>query len=248
MAFRYSICFIAILAVVQPALAQSDLLNRGRSLFDKLGGGSTDAAPGALSDTDIGAGLKEALRIGSDRVVGALGVADGFNADPKIHIPLPDSMKTVQQTLGRVGLGGTLDDLELRLNRAAEAATPKAKAIFHDAIAAMTWEDVQKIFKGPDDAATQYLKSKMSPPLKSEMRPVIDSSLAEVGAIRSYDSVMAQYRAVPFVPDVKADLTEHVLDRGLDGLFLYLAAEEAAIRQNPAKRTTELLQKVFSAR
>jgi hypothetical protein len=145
-------------------------------------------------------------------------------------------------------MGGALDDLELRLNRAAETATPKAKAIFRDAIAAMTWDDVRKIFDGPDDAATQYLKAKMSTPLKAEMRPVVDSSLAEVGAIRSYDSVMAQYKAVPFVPDVKADLTDHVLERGLDGLFLYLAAEEAAIRQDPAKRSTELLRKVFGAR
>lgn len=66
--------------------------------------------------------------------------------------------------------------------------------------------------------------------------------------MRSYDSVMARYKAVPFVPDVKADLTDHVLERDLAGLFLYLAAEEAAIRQSPAKRSTELLRKVFGAR
>jgi hypothetical protein len=250
MASRIALYVVAILALVQPVQAQSDLLNRGKSLLDKLsgGGGASPIAKGALSDTDIAAGLKEALRVGSDRVVAELGVVDGFNADPKIHIPLPDSLRTVQQTLGRIGMGGALDDLELRLNRAAETATPKAKAIFRDAIAAMTWDDVRKIFDGPDDAATQYLKAKMSTPLKAEMRPVVDSSLAEVGAIRSYDSVMAQYKAVPFVPDVKADLTDHVLERGLDGLFLYLAAEEAAIRQDPAKRSTELLRKVFGAR
>ena len=48
------------------------------------------------------------------------------------------------------------------------------------------------------------------------------------------------------MPDAKADLTDHVLDLGLQGIFLYLAAEEKAIRENPAKRTTELLRKVFS--
>ena len=31
----------------------------------------------------------------------------------------------------------------------------------------------------------------------------------------------------------------------MEGIFFYLAREEAAIRQNPAARTTELLQKVF---
>ena len=47
------------------------------------------------------------------------------------------------------------------------------------------------------------------------------------------------------MPDVNADLTNHVLDKALDGIFLYLAREEAAIRDQPIKRTTEILKKVF---
>ncbi len=237
---------LLLVLLVLPAQAQSDLLTRGKSMFDRLQGGGS--GQGALSENDIAAGLKEALRVGSEAVVDRLGRADAFNADPKIHIPLPENFGTVQRALGRVGMSGMLDDLELRLNRAAEAATPKAAAIFRDAIAAMSWDDVRKIYDGPDDAATQYLRSRMLAPLKAEMRPVIDGSLAEVGAVRAYDNVMAQYRAVPFVPDVKADLSEHVLERGLDGLFLYIAREEAAIRNEPVKRTTELLRKVFGAR
>jgi hypothetical protein len=59
---------------------------------------------------------------------------------------------------------------------------------------------------------------------------------------------MGEYRTIPFVPDVKADLTTYVVEKGMDGIFYYMAKEEAAIRQNPAKRTTELLQKVFGAK
>jgi len=87
----------------------------------------------------------------------------------------------------------------------------------------------------------------MTAPLADSMRPVVDSSLSEVGAIKAYDSMMGQYKSMPFVPDVKADLTGHVLEKALDALFLYLAREEAAIRENPAKRSTELLKKVFGA-
>ena len=47
------------------------------------------------------------------------------------------------------------------------------------------------------------------------------------------------------MPDVKADLTAYVIEKGMDGLFYYIAREEAAIRQDPVKRTTALLQKVF---
>ena len=51
----------------------------------------------------------------------------------------------------------------------------------------MTIEDVQGIYHGPKDAATQYLRKKMSPPLAEAMRPVVDDSLSHVGAIKSYD-------------------------------------------------------------
>ena len=56
---------------------------------------------------------------------------------------------------------------------------------------------------------------------------------------------MGQYDSIPFVPDAKADLTDYVVEKGMAGIFLYLGKEEAAIRDNPAQRTTELLQKVF---
>ena len=62
------------------------------------------------------------------------------------------------------------------------------------------------------------------------------------------DNVMGEYRAIPFVPDVKADLTTYVVEKGMDGIFHYMAVEEKAIRQNPAKRTTELLQRVFGVK
>jgi len=192
------------------------------------------------------AGLKDALRVGSEQVVGQLSKADGFNSDPKIHIPLPESMQRVKSALSAVGMGYMMDDLELKLNRAAEVATPRAKRIFGDSIKAMSINDAKKILTGPDDAATQYFKGKMSKPLSTEMRPVVQSALNEAGAVQAYDSVMGEYSALPFVPDVKANLTQHVLDLGLQGIFLYMAEEEAAIRKNPAKRTTEILKKVFA--
>ena len=78
------------------------------------------------------------------------------------------------------------------------------------------------------------------------MQPIVNNALAQAGAVQAYDRVMGQYAQIPFMPNVKADLNNYVVDKALDGIFYYVAAEEAAIRQNPAKRTTELLQKVFA--
>jgi len=209
------------------------------------GGSSTSGTGAALSQSDITAGLLDALKVGTERVVSSLGATDGFNADPAIHIPLPPQLQQVQGMLKKFGLSALADDVELRLNRAAEAAAPKTKELFWKAIQSMTMDDAMAIYKGPDDAATQYFKKVSSADLTSTIKPVVDQSLADVGAISAYDQLMGQYKNMPFVPDVKADLSNHATGLALKGLFHYLAKEEAAIRQNPAKRTTEILAKVF---
>ena len=97
-----------------------DFLKRGKDLLRDLPGGQGERS---LSTAEIGAGLREALKIGAERVVGQVGAVDGYNKDPAIHIPLSENLQTVQRTLSRVGLSSLTDDLELRLNRAAEAVS-----------------------------------------------------------------------------------------------------------------------------
>ena len=206
---------------------------------------SGDEKQPALSTDDIGGGLKEALRVGTETVVSNLGATDGFNLDPEIHIPLPEQLGQVRDVLDKVGMDSMLTDLETRLNRAAEIATPKAKRLFIGAINDMTLDDVMAIYNGPDDSATQYFKSRMAGPLAVEMKPVVEASLADAGAAKAYDAAMERYNSVPFVPKVDADLSDYVVEKGMDGIFYYLAKEEAAIRQDPAKRTTDLLKRVF---
>ena len=216
------------------------------SWFDRLKSvlGTQDA--GTLTTDEIGKGLKEALRVGAENVVEQLGREDGFNLDPQIRIPLPKELSQVQEVLEKVGMDGLLNDLELRLNRAAEVATPKAKRLFVETIQTMTLDDVMGIYNGPEEAATQFFRTKMSEPLSAEMKPVVVEGLAEAGAAGAYETVINRYNAIPFVPQVEADLSQYVVDRSLDGIFHYLALEEAAIRKDPAKRTTELLKRVFT--
>ena len=178
-------------------------------------------------------------------MVSRVGASDGYNKDPDIHIPLPESYTKAKALLSKVGMEHLFTDLELKMNRAAEAAAPRARQLFIDAITQMTLADVKKIYNGPDDAATQYFKQKMSPGLTKEMTPVVDQTLDQVGAVRSYDAMVAEYKKLPFVPDLKGNLTSHVVQKGMDGIFFYLAKEEAAIRKDPVARTTDLLKKVF---
>jgi len=224
--------------------AGSNWWDKGKKLLDNFAESKNKEE---LTVGEIGAGLRETLRIGTENVVSRLGQFDGFNADSAIHIPLPEDFKKVKTVLNKIGMSGLLDNLELKLNRAAEVATPKAKELFWLAIREMTLDDVKAIYKGPEDAATRYFQRKMSLPLSKQMHPVVEESLSEVDAIKTYDDVMKQYQSIPFVPDVKADLTGFVIEKGMDGIFYYLAKAEADIRKDPAKRTTDLLKRVFGA-
>jgi len=245
---------LMITASLYSVNSQADWLNAGKDLLGKAqeevkkatGDSNTQSASIAgLSNSDIGKAFKEALSKGSETVVANLGVKDGFNKDPSIHIPLPKNLQKVKSVLAKFGKAGLMDDLELKINRAAELATPQAKALFLGAIQDMSFDDVQKIYKGPSDSATQYLQSKTSKSLKSKMAPIVEKSMQEVGAIASYDKAMSKYKDLPFVPNVKADITNHVISGGMKGMFHYIAAEEKSIRENPVKQTTELLKKVF---
>ena len=117
--------------------------------------------------------------------------------------------------------------------------------MFVDPISQMTLDDARAIYDGPDDAATRYFQRTMTPGSIERLRPIITAAMAEVGAVRAYDNMMSSYDSIPLLPDVKGELSDYAVGKTLDGLFYKLALEEAAIRRDPAARTTALLQKVF---
>lgn len=238
------ILFAALLASLSGrAFAQGSLLDQGRQFLNQRGAPGAPTS-GGLSTGDIGAGLKDALRIGAQRTIGRVGKTGGYLKDPAIHIPLPETVERVRPALKMVGAGGMLDDLELCMNRGAETAAPKALNIFTDAISRLTIDDARGILQGPQDAATQYFKRTTSEPLGNAFRPIIDKSLADAGAVRVLNGVKQKAGSLAGLLS-GFDLTDFTLDGAMAGLFHYLAQEEAAIRTNPAARTTDLLRKVF---
>jgi len=237
------VLFMGMLVVLtgQFALAQQigDVL---KGLQKGAGGGST------ASDTEIVNGLKEALRIGTGNAVTLVSKTDGYYKNPKIRIPLPDTVQKTEKILRAAGYGSKVDEFELSMNRAAERAAPEAKGLFVDAIKQMTFTDARKILKGRENEATLYFKDKTSPRLREIAKPIVHKSMGEVGVTRSYQDLEQSARSVPFAGAFSFDLDQYVTDQALDGLFLMVAEEEKKIRQDPVARTTDLLKKVFGSR
>ena len=219
----------------------------GQVLGEVLGGIEGAQSPsGELSLAEIDAGLRQALEIGTERVASQIGVVDGYWKNPQIQIPLPGRLGQVQGELSKVGLSGPLDDLQLRMNRAAEDAVPAGKRIVIDAVQSITIEDALGILQGGDTAATDFLRGRTEVSLRQTFTPFVEDALESSGAYRALDSVTSSQSILAVAAtDYKSDLTTYAVQFGLDGMFDYLALEEKKIRENPVARTTELLRRVF---
>lgn len=202
----------------------------------------------SLDDTTIVKGLKEALATGTERAITEVARPDGYFGNSLIKILLPDKIQQAAELLGAVGYQKQVDEFVLSMNRAAEAAAPKAASFFGDAIREMTVEDARGILTGGDTAATQFFEKKLRGKLFDSFKPVVADSMGQVGTVRSFKDMMGTYGNLPLasmlgVPSL--DLDSYVTNKALDGLFTMVGQEEKKIRTNPAARTSEILQTVF---
>ena len=237
----------ALLLLSTAPLAACETLDP--AILDGLGGLGGGTA--GLSAGEVALGLKAALDNGVGNALLNLGTRDGFLGDPQVRIPLPGVLADLQGVLGAVGADGLLVELQQQLNRGAEAAVPVARDIFVDAVRGLTIQDAFAILRGPDTAATDYLRGATTARLTSLFSPIMENALADTGALRLVDDVQRQVPLSGFAGglagggDLKGALVDHGVEFGLNGVFHYIGQEEAAIRANPAKRTSEILRRVF---
>ena len=235
--------FITVLFLISGMAAAgqtSDLF----STIKKTVGGSGGSGS-SLNAQDIVAGLKQALTLGAQKSADRLSVTNGFLDDKAVEILMPDQAKKVEKTLRNMGMGKLVDDAIASMNHAAEDASKSAAPIFVSAIKSMSINDGVNILKGPDTAATAYLRHSTTPELTKAYTPVIDSALQRTGATKYWKDVFDTYNQIPFVSKVDPDLSSYVTQKAINGIFYYIAQEEMQIRKDPAAQVTDLLKKVF---
>ncbi len=230
-----------------------DMLNSAKDMAGEQSSSQPTARPAAQTTTtaftqqEAGDGLQQALVKGVGRVVGQLGAAGGYLNDPKVKIPLPDELKTVESGLRMLGQDAYADQFVNTMNQAAEQAVGEAEPVFVDAIRNMSFEDARGIVQGGNDAATQYLRSSAGPGLRERMLPIIKNATESADVTSAYKALVDKAGGMAGgMIDMKAtDLDDYITDKALDGLYKILAEQEAGIRSNPAEWTTDVLKKVF---
>lgn len=200
-----------------------------------------------LSNKDVVSGLKEALTKGATNAVATLGKTDGFFANDKVKIPLPESIKKIEHTLRDIGMGQYADELVLTMNRAAEAAVPEAKSLLLNAVKEMSLQDAKGILTGGDTSATDYFRVKTSAKLTAKFLPIVQQATAKVGVTQKYDQLASGAARFGLIDESQTNIENYITQKALNGLFIMIAEEEKEIRAHPVEQGSKLLSKVFGS-
>lgn len=203
-------------------------------------------------------GLQSLLRVSTDTSVKNLSVTNGYFGDQLVKILLPPEAQDLQRALQYLGQQQLVDDMVLKMNRAAEKAATKATPIFTNAILGITFSDAFNIVNGANDtAATAYLRRTTSTPLFRAFQPQIDTVLAQplVGTLSAKDSWVTiiglydQVRNLPFNPlnlqPINADLSAFVTQKALDGLYVKIKGHEQKVRKDLNLRVTPEIRRLW---
>ena len=239
--------------VSQLGLSNEDVVNGLRTALDSSANTSSLAASklnGFL--------MNELIKIAAPpEVVDLKSALDNVAANPLVNV----AFTAVAKEPANWFLSNNMDDLVASINHAAEKGSEQAYPIFKKAITEMTITDGLKILQGGKTSATDYLREKTYKDLVAAFAEPIRSVVESGEVSRLWKPVAEKYNKVgPWVsgkslagytftgPEhVNEDLSEYITEKAMDGLFKLVAQEEAAIRENPKKYASGIIQKVFGS-
>lgn len=214
-----------------------------------------------LTEEEVIGGLKEALTTGATNSAKRLAAENGYYGDEIVKILLPEEARIIVENISRIPGGDKLiEDVILRINRAAEDAAKEVAPIFINSVRQMTVRDAFSILNGADNAATSYLRSTTYNELYALYKPKIQVSTEKkiIGDISTKDSWIALTgrwntlagsvagKLAGFKP-VNTDLDDFLTGKALNGMFIKVEAEELKIRKEVTARVTPVLRRVFGS-
>lgn len=217
--------------------------------------------PVPLTENEVISGLKEALITGSKNSSQILSAENGYFGDAAVKILLPDEAKVIVDNISKIPGGNKLvDDVILRINRAAEDAAKEAAPVFINSIKQMTVQDAFNILRGADNAATSYLRSTTYNELYALYKPKIEASTEKdiagtVSTTDSWNALTGKWNTlansvagkIADLKPVNTDLNDYLTKKALNGIFLKVEAEELKIRKDVSARISPILQRVFGS-
>ena len=198
-----------------------------------------------LNEADAATGVRTALQRGAEAALQSLGRTDGFLGNDKVRIPLPGHLADAAKLMRKFGQGRRVDELRPAMNRAAEAAVPKARTLLVNTVKQISVEDALRIVRGGDTAVTDFFAGKTREPLRAQFLPIVTEATQQVDLARKYNRVAGQASSIGLVKEEDANVEAYVTRKALDGLYLVIGEEEKKIRADPIGTGSAILKKVF---
>lgn len=198
-----------------------------------------------LSVQEASAGIKVALEKGALVAVDMLGRPGGFLDNPKVHIPLPGYLEDVGRLMSSLGQGQKVQDLQVAINRAAEAAVPMGRDLLLQAVRTMTVSDAKRILTGGDTSVTEFFAARTREPLTERFLPVATQAMQKVALAEKYNALAKRAARFGLIKSEDAHLDRYVTAKTLDGLYLVIGEEERKMRKDPVGTGSRLIEKVF---
>ena len=201
-------------------------------------------------------GLTDILAKASDSALDKLAVPGAFYGDEDIRIKLPlignlgdlgglgDLASRASGLFGRKKKVDLLGGLTRTINDAAGLAAGEAKPIFRESIGELSITDAPAIIS-KNDGATRYLEESSGDTLQGKLRPLVDTSMTELGAYEQLDKLGQSSSLIAQAGLTSDRLGQSVTEQALKGIFSYIAAEEANFRDNPLDKVDGILGGIF---
>lgn len=144
----------------------------------------------AVATSSIGLSiLKKVLLGGISKGVGIFSDKDAFLKNDLMVKALPDNLRSVYNTLGRIAPNLTSKSKEYVAKTAAYTVNV-SEPILTNAVNNLTAEDVERVVNGGSGAATRLLKEKTAQQIIQAIQPKVDEKLNEFGVVKTLNTAL----------------------------------------------------------
>lgn len=153
--------------------------------------GTTTQSCLALATSSVGlAVLKQILLGGISKGLNIFSDKNSFLANQLVAAALPQELRTINNTLQKIGLSNVVQMEKEYIARAAAFTVDTSRPILTNAVNSLTAEDAARIVNGGTGVATKILREKTSQQLMAAIAPKVDAKLNEFGLVQSLNSAL----------------------------------------------------------
>jgi hypothetical protein len=195
--------------------------------------------------------IREALQLALTSSLEKLGAEGGFREDPNMRLSMPDEWARIDSVVRKINHADIADAFLNSLNGSAEIAVRELSPLVDDLVSNLPITDPKSALTSAADAATQTLAAGSEKRLRSAVEATLDAAFKTADVESRKKALIEKARfANPFT-NIKGveelDLKRHAANQVVERIFVAIARQEHAIRQDPSKLKSEIGQSVFHA-